>query len=94
MSPPPSLITAGQLLLITDELASPADFLLHQLLAEHFDVSKVPQKAKCIVLNVSGNMSRWQAVAAKSVSLSTQHIVYAQVNYLATALKPLLPPTT
>jgi len=54
----------GILLLITDELSSPADFLLHQSLITHLKETK---NAKAIILSVSEEFARWQAIAMKSV---------------------------
>lgn len=55
----------GILLLITDELPSPADFALHQCLISHI---KEKQNSLRIVLSVSESLTRWQSVSAKSVS--------------------------
>ncbi|KAI0088082.1 hypothetical protein BDY19DRAFT_951903 [Irpex rosettiformis] len=54
----------GDLLLVTDELASPADFVLHANLATHLKDSS--KDARCIVLSVSGSLSRWKTLATKS----------------------------
>jgi hypothetical protein len=64
MFPPSELPCPGQLLLITDELASPADFLLHKFLSTHL---KDPKDAKCVVISVSEDLARWKAIASKSV---------------------------
>ncbi|TFY77892.1 hypothetical protein EWM64_g6116 [Hericium alpestre] len=63
MFPPEGLPTPGQLLLITDELGSPADFVLHNLLAVHL---KDKQNARCVLLSVSESLARWKAIAARS----------------------------
>lgn len=65
MFPPFDSPAASQCLLITDELPSPADFILHRSLASHFKQSKT---SKCIVLSVSEDFARWKAIAAKSVN--------------------------
>ena len=63
----PFNLPEGIVLLITDELSSPADFLLHRLLSSHFKDSK---SAKSVILSVSEGIERWKAVAAKSVSFN------------------------
>lgn len=63
MFPPQELPLPGELLLITDELASPADFLLHRFLAAHL---KKGPPFRSVVLSVSGDMARWKAVAGRS----------------------------
>lgn len=62
----------GAVLLVTDELPSPANFLLHQILAEHIKSTK--GAAKNIVLSVSEDIAKWKSLAAKVVCpLSTAH---------------------
>jgi len=65
MFPPPKLPCLGQLLLITDELAAPAEFFLHRRLGAHL---KDTENSKCVILSVSEGLTRWKAIAAKSVS--------------------------
>jgi hypothetical protein len=65
MFPPQGLVERERLLLITDELPSPADFVLHQILATQF---KEKRCHKCVILAVAEDFDRWKAVAAKSVS--------------------------
>ncbi|KAJ7503120.1 hypothetical protein B0H11DRAFT_1987884 [Mycena galericulata] len=64
----------GILLLVTDQLSSPADFVLHRSLVEHLKSAKSSaKKAKAIVLSVSEDLARWKAIAAKSnVNLDQQ----------------------
>ncbi|KAI0686750.1 hypothetical protein BC835DRAFT_1378697 [Cytidiella melzeri] len=50
------------MLLVTDELASPADFILHSNLAAHLKDSD----SRCVVLSASENVLRWKAIASKS----------------------------
>jgi hypothetical protein len=57
-------LPSGVILLVTDELASSADFFLHQSLVSHV---KEKKGVKSIVLSISESLVRWQAVAAKSV---------------------------
>jgi hypothetical protein len=64
MTLPLDKASAGQPLLITDDLAAPADFLLHRFLANHLRDSS---EAKCVVIAVLENVSRWEAVAARLV---------------------------
>ncbi|KAJ7496712.1 hypothetical protein FB451DRAFT_1208510 [Mycena latifolia] len=62
----------GILLLLTDQLAAPADFILHRAVAEHLKSqsapksSTTPKRAQTIVLSVSEPLARWRAIAAKS----------------------------
>lgn len=60
----PQLPLRGEILLVTDELNSPADFLLYRGLASHLKSAK---STKSIVLSVSGGLSKWKAILAKSV---------------------------
>ena len=67
--PPEGIPASGELLLITDELSSPADFLLHRLFAAHVKRSNAPpEDARCIILSVSENLVKWKYIAGKSVS--------------------------
>lgn len=52
------------LLLITDQLSSPADFLLHRSLHAHLKESK---HNKSVILSVSEGIARWKAIAPKNV---------------------------
>ncbi|KAJ7496715.1 hypothetical protein FB451DRAFT_1208535 [Mycena latifolia] len=61
----------GILLLVTDQLAAPADFILHRAVAEHLKSpsapkSSAPKRAQALVLSVSEPLVRWRAIAAKS----------------------------
>lgn len=62
--PAPELVSSHRLLLVTDQLPAPADFLLHRFLHLHLKQTKT---AKCIVLAVSESLERWKSVAAKAV---------------------------
>ncbi|KZT22202.1 hypothetical protein NEOLEDRAFT_1150189 [Neolentinus lepideus HHB14362 ss-1] len=61
--PPPDLLSSGQVVIVTDQILSPADFLLHRTLASHF---KDHKDARCIVLLVSESISRWNAIASRA----------------------------
>ncbi|KAG2127464.1 uncharacterized protein EDB93DRAFT_1243704 [Suillus bovinus] len=61
--PAPDLFSSRRLLLVTDQLPAPADFLLHRFLHLHLKQSKT---AKCIVLAVSESLERWKSVASKA----------------------------
>ncbi|KAI0929803.1 hypothetical protein AcV5_006671 [Taiwanofungus camphoratus] len=63
MFPPPDLPLPGEVLLVTDELSSPADFLLHRSLSAHI---KSGTHSKCVILAVAGDLTRWKAIAGKS----------------------------
>jgi hypothetical protein len=69
MFPPVNLVSPDHCLLVTDELPSPADFILHQILATQM---KDSTGNRCALLSVSGDLARWKAVAAKSVSAITR----------------------
>ena len=55
----------GIALLITDALSAPANFFLHRTLAAY--MKKDRKGMKCVVLSVSEDITRWKAIAAKSV---------------------------
>jgi hypothetical protein len=50
----------GEVLLVTDDLASPADFLLQRFVANGFD---------CVAVVLSEDVGRWKAINAKYVRL-------------------------
>ena len=55
-------------LLITDALSAPANFLLHRTLAAYIRKDRKDKDAvKCIILSVSEDITRWKAIATKSV---------------------------
>lgn len=68
MFPPSTLPLPGEVLLITDEILAPADFLLHRLLASHF---KESQSHAGVLVSFSEDIGRWKAVASKAVSYQT-----------------------
>ena len=55
----------GITLLITDALSAPANFILHRTLAAY--MKKDRKDIKCVVLSVSEDITRWKAIASKSV---------------------------
>ncbi|KAF7362398.1 hypothetical protein MVEN_00587000 [Mycena venus] len=59
-------LPSGILLLVTDQLSSPADFVLHRSLVDHLKGAKSENLKKAIVLSVSEDLTRWKAIAAKS----------------------------
>lgn len=65
MFPPTGLPAPNELLLVTDQLASPADFLLHRFLSAHLKQSK---EARCLILSLSESLTRWKVLAGKAVS--------------------------
>lgn len=65
----------GILVLITDELPSPAEFLLHRCLITHLKSSK-NSESKSLILSVSEGIARWKAIAAKSVCHSLLFLIY------------------
>ncbi|OAX41148.1 hypothetical protein K503DRAFT_790990 [Rhizopogon vinicolor AM-OR11-026] len=60
--PAPELVSPRRLLLVTDQLQAPADFLLHRFLHLHLKQTKT----KCIILAVSDGLERWKSVASKA----------------------------
>ncbi|KAI0745624.1 hypothetical protein C8Q76DRAFT_704213 [Earliella scabrosa] len=69
MFPPTALPLPREIVLITDEILSPGDFLLHRFLINHLKGTK---KATAILVCVSEDLTRWKSVASKSnVNLST-----------------------
>ena len=65
MFPPVALTIPGELILITDELLAPADFMLHRIVAGHLKESK---DAACLLVSVSEDIGRWKAIAGRTVS--------------------------
>ncbi|KAI0332277.1 hypothetical protein GY45DRAFT_1321057 [Cubamyces sp. BRFM 1775] len=63
MFPPTNLPVPSEVLLITDELLAPADFLLHRQLAAHLKESK---DSRCVLISVSEDLGRWKSVAQRS----------------------------
>ena len=59
----------GITLLITDALSAPANFILHRTLAAYMkkDHNLIHKDIKCVVLSVSEDITRWKAIASKSV---------------------------
>ncbi|KAH9940373.1 uncharacterized protein BXZ73DRAFT_42834 [Epithele typhae] len=74
MFPPAALPLPGEVLLLTDELPAPADFLLHRFLAAH--MKRSPQSS-ALILSVSQDLGWWKGVTAKS-SLNYGALVDAQ----------------
>ncbi|KAJ7782329.1 hypothetical protein DFH07DRAFT_909130 [Mycena maculata] len=83
----------GILLLVTDQLSSPADFVLHHSLIDHLkgtrssakstSITANPKKPKVIVLAVSEDLARWKSIASKSnVHLDQQGSAFVFVNVL------------
>ena len=60
-----SLPSNGDLLVLTDELSSPADFLIHRIVSTHLKEAREP---KCLFLSVSESLARLKAILGKSVS--------------------------
>ncbi|ETW84998.1 hypothetical protein HETIRDRAFT_311089 [Heterobasidion irregulare TC 32-1] len=95
----PSAPIAGQLVLITDQLAAPADFLLHQILAVYIKTAAydgASTRPKAVVVSVSEPLARWKAVAARSNLNLTQKIEDQSLVFLdvppngPSTLRPLL----
>ncbi|KAF8999646.1 hypothetical protein BDQ17DRAFT_1308433 [Cyathus striatus] len=85
---PPFNLPEGIVLLITDELASPADFVLHRILASHIKEAKGSTN---IIISVSGDIQRWKTIAAKSNVNLIQHIASGAVEFLNVSEHTRLP---
>lgn len=57
------LLTSTGPVLITDQLSSPGDFLLHQLLSEYV---KSSPDGKCIIVSTSQDLARWRTISSRS----------------------------
>jgi hypothetical protein len=66
-----SLPPPGQLLLITDHLASPADFILHRALSIYL---KELKDGRTILVSLAWEFAHWRAIAAKSNVNLPQHL--------------------
>jgi hypothetical protein len=64
--PPRGLLRSSELLLITDGLAAPADYLLYQLVSQILK-DQTTSAARCIVLSTFQDLARWKAVSSKVV---------------------------
>jgi len=64
----PFNLPQGIVLLITDQLSAPADFLLHKFLYQHLKQENNTDASltKAVILSVSEGLARWTAVAARS----------------------------
>jgi hypothetical protein len=68
MFPPSQLPAPSQLLLISDSLASPADFLVYHLIFEHL---RAVSPKRCVYLGASLDTKRLAAVGTKAVRRGT-----------------------
>ncbi|KDR70034.1 hypothetical protein GALMADRAFT_128199 [Galerina marginata CBS 339.88] len=76
---PPFNLPEGVILLITDGLAAPADFVLHRCLASHL---KEKRKPKAIILSVSEGIGRWKALASKSNVNLERHLDSGSLEFI------------
>ena len=81
--PPAGVPGEGELLLITDELSSPADFLLHRLLISRVKDAQLP--LQCVVLAVSESIAKWKTISAKSVRTPLSFFVFVVLDCLLSA---------
>ncbi|KAI0674891.1 hypothetical protein C8Q78DRAFT_965147 [Trametes maxima] len=79
MFPPSALPLPGELLLITDELLAPADFLLHRHLATHLKESK---SSRCVLVSVLEDLGRWKSVAQRSNLNLAQYLDTGALTFL------------
>ena len=78
-----SLPLAGQLLLITDHIASPADFILHRTLALQLKpVHSSSHHPRAILMSIASDFSHWCAIAAKSNVNLRQHLKTGSLTYI------------
>ncbi|TFY55918.1 hypothetical protein EVG20_g9141 [Dentipellis fragilis] len=63
MFPPEGFPAPGKPTLITDQLAAPADFVLHNILGSHL---KGKKDTSAVILSVSEPLARWKTVASRS----------------------------
>jgi Elongation complex protein 6 len=76
--PPP-----GQFLLITDHLASPADFILHRALALQLKpVNSNSHRPRVILVSVASDFAHWCAIASKSNINLKQHMTAGSLTYI------------
>lgn len=81
---PPFNLPDDIILLVTDELSAPADFVLHRTLAAHlkrpvqrngsFDHARTQTRA--VILSVSEDLGRWKALASRSVRCQNEIHVF------------------
>ncbi|KAI0246450.1 hypothetical protein BJV78DRAFT_1135200 [Lactifluus subvellereus] len=73
------LLTSSGPVVITDELASPGDFLLHQLLSEFVRGSP---DGKCIIISASQDLARWKAISSRSGFNLTQKLEQGSIIFI------------
>jgi len=76
---PPFNLPEGIFLLITDELSSPASFLLHGVLSSRLKESK---GALNVILSVSEDITKWKTVASKSNVNVSQHQTLGSLDFV------------
>ena len=73
----------GQLLLITDHLASPADFILHRALALQLkQVQPTTHHPRVILVSIASDFAHWCAIAAKSNVNLGYHLKTGSLTYI------------
>ncbi|KAH9969248.1 hypothetical protein BGW80DRAFT_1177013 [Lactifluus volemus] len=73
------LLTHSGPIVITDHLASPGDFLLHQLLSEFI---KGSPDGKCIIISTSQHLAKWNAIASRSGFNMTQKLEQGSIVFI------------
>ena len=68
MYPTADLLAVRKPVLITDQLQAPADFLVFRTVTTHLKENK---QNRCIILSTFNDVSRWKAIASKSVRISS-----------------------
>ncbi|KAK7692137.1 hypothetical protein QCA50_003756 [Cerrena zonata] len=80
--PSSGLLSRGELLVLTDEVSSPAEFLIHRILSTHL---KEANESKCLFLSVSESLTRLRAIAGKSNLNLPQYIQSGSFHFVDVA---------
>lgn len=64
MYPTVDLLAVRKPVLVTDQLQAPAEFLVFRTVTTHLKENK---QNRCIILSAFNDVSRWKAIASKSV---------------------------
>ncbi|KAF8632405.1 hypothetical protein AX17_004846 [Amanita inopinata Kibby_2008] len=90
---PPFNLPESIVLLVTDELSSPADFLLHRSLQERLKESNGKDThTRGIILSVSEGLTRWRSIASRSNVNLERHLSSGSLEFID-VLSHVSPPT-
>ncbi|KAI0292706.1 hypothetical protein B0F90DRAFT_225367 [Multifurca ochricompacta] len=73
------LLTSNGPLVITDQLVSPGDFLLHQLLSEYV---KNSSDGKCVIISTSQDVAKWKSISSRSGFNLTQKLEQGSIIFI------------